>query len=58
MTKTCQCCGTECDAEARVCPACGEASWSVATVMSAVPEPVEVAAPRTSKRPRGKVVEE
>jgi transposase len=58
MTKTCQCCGTECDARVLVCPACGEASWSAATVVVAVPEPVEVEAPRQSRRPRVKVVEE
>ena len=32
--KTCLCCGTKCPYESATCPACGEASWSLTTVVS------------------------
>jgi RNA polymerase subunit RPABC4/transcription elongation factor Spt4 len=55
--KTCLVCHAKLDADETTFPFCGESSWGK-TVIVAVPEPVEAEAPRPSKRPRVKVVEE
>ena len=64
--KRCIPCGAELDVDETTCPFCGESSWEPATVIVAVPEPVEAVAPvesksvqrRLSALKRAKVVEE